>query len=52
MKKNTITNITFSILGAFLLGLGIDIGSWTIKLLGSMLIIIVWFLVIEKLFKD
>lgn len=46
MKKSTIRNITFAILGAFLFGLGIDLNMWSIITTGFMLMFISMCLVI------
>lgn len=48
MKKSTIRNIIFAMLGAFLFGLSIDIASWTIGIMGSMLIVIAMWLAIAE----
>lgn len=40
MKKNTIRNIIFAILGAFLFGLGIDRNTWAIGTIGFILMLI------------
>lgn len=40
MKKSTIRNIAFAILGAFLLGLGIDLKIWSIGTVGCMLMLV------------
>lgn len=40
MKKDTIRNIIFAFIGAFLVGLAIDLGIWTIGMIGTMFMII------------
>lgn len=40
MKKNTIRNIIFAFIGAFLVGLAIDLEIWTIGMIGLMYMII------------
>ena len=51
MKKNTIENIIYAIFGSFLLGLGIDIASWTIGMTGGMLIIIAMCLAMKEILE-
>lgn len=52
MNKNTIRNIIFAILGAILLGLGIDIVSWTVGISGVMLMIITFVLAMKEILDD
>lgn len=52
MKNSTIRNILFAMLGAFLLGYGIDVVSWTLMIFGGMLIVIAFVFVMEEVFDD
>ena len=48
MKKNTIRNIIFAILGAFLFGLGQDLNKYSIGAIGFILMFIAMCLAIAE----
>lgn len=53
MKKSTTEiNIVYATLGAFLLGLGIDIGKYCIGMTGLTLLIVAMYLAFVELFRE